>query len=278
MARYHSHLRDIADCIPSLETQTQTLILIGRDLPEAHHVSCQLTRPKGSPYAQKLNFGWVIVGETCLGKIHKSDYVNVNKTYLLPNGRASHFQPCTREFTVTRNEPSTCAFYRNQDQYDPVFEKRSDDNKPASSVEDRQFLEIMDEGFVKDSDGRWSAPLPFRVDRPTLSSNKEQAVRRAKILDSSLHKNAAKCEHLVNFMGKVIKNGHAEVARPLKKDQKSLCWFLPVFGVYHPQKPGEIRCVFDSSAKCDGLSLNNVLLQGPDMTNNLLGILLRFRR
>ena len=276
VARYHSHLRDIADCIPPLETQTQTLILIGRDLPEAHHVSCQLTGPKGSPYAQKLNLGWVIVGETCLGKIHKSDYVNVNKTYLLPNGRASHFQPCTREFTVTRNEPSTCAFYRNQDQYDPVFEKRSDDNKPAPSVEDRQFLEIMDEGFVKDSEGRWSAPLPFRVDRPTLPSNKEQAVRRAKILDSSLHKNAAKCEHFVNFMGKVIKNGHAEVAPPLKKDQE--CWFLPVFGVYHPQKPGEIRCVFDSSAQCDGLSLNNVLLQGPDMTNNLLGILLRFRR
>ena len=276
VARYHSHLRDIADCIPPLDTQTQTLILIGGDLPEAHHVSCQLTGPKGSPYAQKLNLGWVIVGETCLGKIHKSDYVNVNKTYLLPNGRASHFQPCTREFTVTRNEPSTCAFYRNQDQYDPVFEKRSDDNKPAPSVEDRQFLEIMDEGFVKDSEGRWSAPLPFRVDRPTLPSNKEQAVRRAKILHSSLHKNAAKCEHFVNFMGKIIKNGHAEVAPPLKKDQE--CWFLPVFGVYHPQKPGEIRCVFDSSAQCDGLSLNNVLLQGPDMTNNLLGILLRFRR
>ena len=138
----------------------------------------------------------------------------------MPNGRASNFQRCPREFTVTRNEPSTCAFYHNQDQYDPVFEKRSDDNKPALSVEDRQFLEIMDEGFIKDSEGRWSAPLPYRVDRPTLPSNKEQAVRRAKILDSSLHTNAAKCEHFVNFMGKVIKNDHAEVAPPLKKDQE----------------------------------------------------------
>ena len=92
----------------------------------------------------------------------------------------------------------------------------------------------------------------------------------------TLRKNAVKREHFVNFMANVIKNGHAEVAPPLEKDQE--CWFLPVFGVYHPQKPGEIRCVFDSSAKCDGLSLNNVLLQGPDLTNSLLGILLRFRR
>ena len=272
VARYHSHLRDIADFIPPLEIQTPTLILIGRDLPEAHHVSSQLTGPKGSPYAQKLKLGWVIVGETCLGKIHKSNHVNVNKTYLLHNGRASHFQPCTREFIITQGEPSTCAL----DQFDPVFERKHDDNKPSLSVEDRHFLQLMEDGFVKDSEGRWSAPLPFRVDRPTLPSNKEQAVRRAKILDSSLQKNAVKCEHFVNFMEKVIKNGHAEVAPPLEKDQE--CWFLPVFGVYHPHKPGEIRGVFDSSARCDGLSLNDVLLQGPDLTNNLLGIVLRFRR
>ena len=100
----------------------------------------------------------------------------------------------------------------------------------------------MDGGFVKDSEGRWSAPLPFRADGPTLPSNKEQVVRRAKILNSSLHKNAAKCDHFVNFMGKVIKNSHAEVAPPLKKDQEY--WFLPVFGVYHPQKPGEIHDFF----------------------------------
>ena len=148
------------------------MILIGRDLPEEHHVSSQLTGPKGSLYEQKLKLECVIVGGTCLCKIHKSHYVNVNKTYLLQDGGASHFQPGTRKFIVTRKEPSTCALYHNQDQFDPVFEKKADDNKPALSVEDRQFLQLMDEGFIRDSEGRWSAPLPFRIDRPTLPSNK----------------------------------------------------------------------------------------------------------
>lgn len=36
--------------------------------------------------------------------------------------------------------------------------------------------------------------------------------------------------------------------------------------------------MFDSSAECDGISLNQVLLGGPDLNNSLLGVLLRFRK
>lgn len=76
-------------------------------------------------------------------------------------------------------------------------------------------------------------------------------------------------------MDKVISKGHAEVAPPLRENQE--CWYLPLFGVYNAKKPGQIRGVFDASAKYMNTSLNNVLLTGPDLTNNLLGILLRFR-
>lgn len=48
--------------------------------------------------------------------------------------------------------------------------------------------------------------------------------------------------------------------------------------MYHPQKPGKLRVVFDCSAKYMGQSLNDHLLQGPDMMNMLVGVLCRFRK
>lgn len=53
---------------------------------------------------------------------------------------------------------------------------------------------------------------------------------------------------------------------------------MPTFGVYHHQKPGKIRVVFDSSAEYKGASLNDALLSGPNLNNTLIGVLLRFRR
>ena len=48
--------------------------------------------------------------------------------------------------------------------------------------------------------------------------------------------------------------------------------------MFNPQKPGKTRVVFDCAAKFHNTSLNDQLLKGPDLTNNLVGVLLRFRK
>lgn len=91
-----------------------------------------------------------------------------------------------------------------------------------------------------------------------------------------MQKDPLKKEHMFTFMQGILENGHAEVAHPIHGVQER--WYLPIFAVYHPKKPNQIRGVFDSSAKHCGVSLNDVLLSGPDLLNSLLGVLMRFRR
>ena len=79
-------------------------------------------------------------------------------------------------------------------------------------------------------------------------------------------------------MNNLIAKGYAE--RAPEKNVKSVnrMWYIPHHGVYHPKKPGKIRIVFDCSATCEGKTLNQYLLSGPDLINNLTGVLLRFRK
>lgn len=58
--------------------------------------------------------------------------------------------------------------------------------------------------------------------------------------------------------------------------QDGKLWYVPHHGVYHPQK-GTLRVVFDCTASYKGTSLNNELIQGPDLANSLMEVLLRSR-
>ena len=55
-------------------------------------------------------------------------------------------------------------------------------------------------------------------------------------------------------------------------------WYLPHFLVLNPNKPGKVRIVFDAAAEYENTSLNKNLLQGPDWTNSLVSVLMRFRQ
>ena len=175
--------------------------MIGRDVIQAHHVLDQRLGGANLPYAHRLPLGWVVVGESCVGATHRRETVTVNKTHILMNGRTTFMEPCDNTFTIRERS---------------IFEKTPYDERLGPSVEDRLFINLMERQVTKDSDNRWIAPLPFRENRQPLPNNRTQALQRLKSLDRSLQKDKVKRQHVVEFMGRMFDNGHAELAPPLQ--------------------------------------------------------------
>ena len=81
------------------------------------------------------------------------------------------------------------------------------------------------------------------------------------------------------FIDNLIKKGYArKVPQEQLNRSDGKVWYIPHHGVYHPRKPNKIRVVFKCSARYRNTSLNEQLLQEPDLTNSLVAVLLRFRQ
>eukprot|EP00079_Xenopus_tropicalis_P026785 XP_012820751.2 PREDICTED: uncharacterized protein LOC101731053 [Xenopus tropicalis] len=155
-ALHHAHLKCITHLIPELDPKAQIMLLLGRDILRVHKARDQINGPHNAPYAQKLDLGWVIIGDVCLGDVHRPTNINTLYTNTLENGRPSLFQPCPNHFLIKEiqnnayltnllGESYPCA--KDDDHLGcNVFQRSKNDNQLSLSIEDKIFLEIMDQG------------------------------------------------------------------------------------------------------------------------------------
>ena len=70
-ALHHTHLKSVAHLIPDTDRQAPIMLLLGRDIIKVHKVRKLVNGSHNLPYAQKMDLGWVIVGNVCRSSIHK---------------------------------------------------------------------------------------------------------------------------------------------------------------------------------------------------------------
>ena len=112
----------------------------------------------------------------------------------------------------------------------------------------------------------------------SLPDNRLGALRRLERTERSLRRNPAKERKYQETIESYVSLGHARKLEEAEVSEPSLKrWFLPHHAVCNPNKPEKIRIVFDAVAKFNGTSLNDNLLTGPDLLQDLPRLLIRFR-
>ncbi|CAE1275879.1 unnamed protein product [Acanthosepion pharaonis] len=130
-ALHHPHLRKIAHLIPTVEPKTPIMLLLGRDILRVHKVRQHINGPHDAPYAQKLDLGWVIVGNVCLGKFHPPTIINTLHTHISDGGRPTLFEPCPNKFEIKESFGISKRPYSTEME-DHLFQRTKDDERAAT--------------------------------------------------------------------------------------------------------------------------------------------------
>jgi len=204
----------------------------------------------GGPYATRTIFGWLVNG---------------------PLGRSTRTNAYTANFIKTDlqlNEQFKS--YCNMESNDSAYGEAT-----SMSANDKRVLEIMSDS-IELKDDHCQIALPWKNDPPFLEKNRTVAKHRLKLLKRRLLRDSELKSKYKDCIADLLDKGYAAKAPAAEVHGKT--WYLPHHAVSHPAKPGKVRVVFDCSAKYHGKSLNDQILQGPDITNSLVGVLTRFRQ
>ena len=144
--------------------------------------------------------------------------------------------------------------------------------KPLSK-ENIQCVEHYDTTTYVADDGRITVRLPFKSEaRP--SNNFHTAKQRLFALERKLKDHGDLKQQYRDFIKEFVDMGHLEEA----PQTSGLCYYLPHHCVFKDSTTTKLRVVFDASSKSpNGTSLNDCLLLGPRLQDDVLDILIRFR-
>ena len=221
-------------------------ILLGAD------VASSLLKPgiiQGSiltPIAQNTIFGWVLSGQVSNERHQAIKVHHVETNDILKKFWELEELPPVRHFT-----------------------------KEEKACEDH-FIQT----HTRDESGRYVVKLPFNTQVTNIGESRDTAARRLKQVERRLATKPEFKEQYNQFMKEYLELNHMEKIPTSQITSKlNNTYYLPHHFVLKSESTStKFRVVFDGSAKTSsGLSLNNSLMVGPTIQDDLFSLLIRFR-
>ncbi|XP_062701454.1 uncharacterized protein LOC115254319 [Aedes albopictus] len=209
---------------------------------------------EGVPVAVKTRLGWCVYGG------QRSDDSSL---------ASYHICECNED---TGMDETVKAYFSMED----VGVRPAND---CMSEEDKRAHQILEETTIFVGD-RYESGLLWRFDKFELPDSYPMAIKRLQCLQRRMEKDPVLKENIQRQIQEYLERGYAHraSAEELSTADPRRIWFLPLGAVVNPKKPSKVRLIWDASAKVDGISLNDMLLKGPDQLASLPGVIFRFRQ
>ncbi|XP_062703577.1 uncharacterized protein LOC134286030 [Aedes albopictus] len=147
------------------------------------------------------------------------------------------------------------------------------------SVADQRARYLLESTTSKVAETRYETGLLWKEDEVNLPDSYQMAYRRLQGLERRFLKQPDLYEKVKQKIDEYQSKHYAHKTTPeeLASASPGKVWYLPLNVVSNPKKPGKIRLVFDAAAQVNGVSLNSLLLAGPDLLTPLDAVVQKFR-
>lgn len=233
---------------PSFDKAAPVDMLVGADTFWELLSVGQIKLGRGYPILQKTKLGWLVSGPIYLNSPHD----NATQCHL-------NISPNVNDQLTKFWEIEECPKTKFLSQEDDDCERHFQQNTTNSS------------------DGRFIVSIPLKTPTSELGESKDMAMNRFLNLERKLSKTPELKIQYHDFINDYIEQNHMSLAN----DQEDITgFFLPHHCVFkESSSTTKLRVVFDGSAKTTtGVSINDLMMVGPTIQDDLLSIILRFRK
>jgi hypothetical protein len=262
------HLKGLQLADPHFHLPKPIDILLGSDIFWNLLSDGKQSGPQDAPVAFNSKLGWLVAGPTSLSTREASvSYAEVTEGREKQQSQIEQFPNNDACCTNTSLELAIRTFW----------EQESIQYKKTLSPEETACEEHFTKHHSRMTDGRYLVKLPLKKSPTELGDSKQMALRRFKQLERRLDNNPKYKQDYKEFMDEYLELGHMSV---VKNDDPGVpVNYIPHhFVLKEESTTTKFRVVFDASAKTSsGLSLNDIMMVGPVLQDNLVEIMMRFR-
>ena len=243
------HFKDLPLADPNYYREGHVDLLLGADIFTEILRNGIRRGPEGAPKAYNTTLGWAVSGSI------------MNRKPMPPVS----LHTCCQLETIVRQ----------------LWETESVPETKVLSLEEKKCVEHYNKTHCRNSNGRYVVRLPFKDDGKTLGESRQIALRRLLQVERRLSKDPKHLDKYNEVLAEYLSLGHMEKVPANELNKKTdAVFYMPHHGVIKEcSTTTKLRVVFDCSAKTStGVSLNDTLMIGPTIQEDLFSILVRARR